>query len=179
MRKSLVAQCLAPALVVLTAVGAFHQFGVAQSPAPSSEAYAQSYVERLDSNAYNPVTLRLDQVSPEQAAQNVLAKYGAATDDSSRAQLREELTAAVAAAFDTRQEAREAELKALEEKVKKLRGIQERRSREKSRIVESRVEQLIREFEGVGWGGDSDSQLQGMTSVPEGQLSPFGVLQKK
>ena len=66
----------------------------------------------------------------------------------------DELTKVVSDQFDLRQESRERELKELEEHVRKLRELHQRRAKEKDQIVRDRVRQLLRDVDGLGWGDD-------------------------
>ncbi len=65
-----------------------------------------------------------------------------------------ELTKIVSEQFDIRQSFRESELKEVEEHVRKLRELHQRRAMEKDQIVRDRVRQLLRDVEGLGWGDD-------------------------
>jgi hypothetical protein len=57
--------------------------------------------------------------------------------------------------FDLRQKQRVMELDAMEKELNRLRAVHERREAEKEKIVIDRVQQLVREKEGLGWGDDS------------------------
>jgi hypothetical protein len=85
----------------------------------------------------------------------ILARYKATTDAGEKSKLAGELKTAVDAEFVFRQEAREKEIVALEERVKKIRDLQARRLAEKDRIVQARVDLLLREADGLGWGDNS------------------------
>ena len=54
--------------------------------------------------------------------------------------------------FDIRQERRMEELENLEQRVQKLRGTLETREKLKSDILKNRLDYLIREADGLGWG---------------------------
>jgi hypothetical protein len=96
--------------------------------------------------------------------QEILSKYMAAADDARRAKLVEELTLVAAMEFDSRQELRSQELKRLEEQLKKLRSLHDRRAKEKDEIVRDRVRHLLRDADGLGWGADRTA-----TGFPSGQ----------
>jgi len=76
--------------------------------------------------------------------------------------------------FDARQSAREKELKQLEDQLVKLKAAQSKRTAQKERIVKDRVQQLINNADGIGWGGDSPSegsfQFQAEPMNVEGQF---------
>lgn len=79
-------------------------------------------------------------------------QYRDTNDTSKRDEMRRELQKVVSAHFDHRQSERQKELVALEEEIKQLRIQHERRQNQKDRIVRDRIESLIREAEGLGWG---------------------------
>ena len=66
-----------------------------------------------------------------------------------------ELKSYVGAQFDQRQEGKARELKALEEQLAKLKEIHNKRTQQRDKIVADRVQQIIREVDGLGWGTDS------------------------
>jgi hypothetical protein len=53
--------------------------------------------------------------------------------------------------FEIRQKRHEADLKALEDQVKKLKDMVQKRKDNRREIVGKRLEQLVRETEGLGW----------------------------
>ena len=64
------------------------------------------------------------------------------------------LKTAVGEQFDQRQDSKLNELVALEEQIKKLKEIHNKRTLQRDQIVGDRVQQLIREVDGLGWGTD-------------------------
>ncbi len=91
----------------------------------------------------------------DDAVRTLLKTYGESEVDSERTKTAEELTQVVGQQFDLRQKSREAELNQLEEKLRKLRGIHARREQERDTIIRARVQQLLREQDGLGWGEDA------------------------
>lgn len=74
-----------------------------------------------------------------------------------RAPITRKLASVVEEQFDIRQQVRERELEALETRIQRLRDLHEKRADAKAEIVERRVEQLVRDAEGLGWSsGGSD-----------------------
>jgi hypothetical protein len=88
----------------------------------------------------------------EQATRQLLDQYRGAESAGDRSDILEKLSAAVRDQFEVRQQIREKELEALEVRVRKLRELHEKRQDARAEIVEQRVEQLVREAEGLGWG---------------------------
>ncbi len=126
---------------------------------------------------------RADQDREAESRKLVLA-YSQAEDEKQRAKILEDLTKVISENFDTRQEFRERELKALEEQVRKLRELQQRRAKEKDQIVRDRIRQLVRDSDGLGWGDDSNprSSSLGNNSAKsifvvgdDGRAQPFPV----
>jgi hypothetical protein len=88
----------------------------------------------------------------EVRTRKLLSDFSRTEDEKERAKVLNELTDVVSDQFDLRQEARERELRELEEHVRKLRELHQRRAKEKDQIVRDRVRQLLRDVEGLGWG---------------------------
>jgi hypothetical protein len=78
---------------------------------------------------------------------------------------------AVTKQFESRQEARSNELKALEEQLAKLKEKHAKRESMKDKIVSDRVEQLVDNVDGLGWGTDP------VPSGASGWMSP-GLLEQ-
>jgi len=93
----------------------------------------------------------------EAKTRGIISQYKATEDEKARDKLVDDLTAAVSEQFDARQEAREAELKQLEEQLRKLRELQARRAKAKEEIVRDRIRQLLRDADGLGWGADGSA----------------------
>jgi hypothetical protein len=62
--------------------------------------------------------------------------------------------------FEVRQSLRERQLAQLEAQLKRLRAVHEQREDQKDRIIEDRVEQLVREAQGLGWGELSEDFIK-------------------
>ena len=93
--------------------------------------------------------------------------YRATKDENERARIAKELPGLIAMQFDARQEARERELKQLEDQLQKLKELHAKRGQQKEQIIDERVRQLLREADGLGWGSD--------TEVPRGLSSGPGI----
>jgi hypothetical protein len=105
-----------------------------------------------------------------------LGKLTAETDAAKKADLEKEIKASLAKQFDARQEAREQELKNLEERVKQLRDLFDKRQKAKDEIVDTRFQELVRASSGLGWGDDAGGGPYGLNvlaaPVPVGL--PYG-----
>jgi len=81
-----------------------------------------------------------------------IADYAKTEGQDARKQQREQIAKALDRIFDIRQERRMEELETLEQRVQKLRGTLETREKLKSDILKNRLDYLIREADGLGWG---------------------------
>lgn len=90
-------------------------------------------------------------------AEESLANWKAAEDDAARDEAKEQLRSALEEIFSLRQQAHDREITELEEQVKQLREQLERRREKWEEIIGFRVEQLLREAEGLGWGAEPGS----------------------
>ena len=96
----------------------------------------------------------------------ILRKYSSTTDEAERTSLAASLHATVAKQFAARQVHRLKELQRLEEQLARLRSIHQRRDQERGRIVDARVQQLLRDADGLGWGSEGDSSNARKTDLP-------------
>jgi hypothetical protein len=105
----------------------------------------------------------------------IVAKFRNISDDEDRAVAGKALADAVTKQFTVRQQMREKQLEQLEEQVARLRGLQEQRTAQKDRIIADRVQQLIREATGLGWGETSDNFDFKFDVKVNSDALPFGV----
>ena len=87
----------------------------------------------------------------EGEAQNLLAKYTKSTDEKARAETRAALAKVLERQYDLRQKAAESEVAQLEAQVQRLRDLIQKRQQARQEIVQKRLDQLLREAEGLGW----------------------------
>jgi hypothetical protein len=74
-----------------------------------------------------------------------------ATSDAQRSDARTKLAENVGKQFDLRQKRHGLEIEALEAQIKKLRELVQKRQESRSEIISRRVDQIVRESEGLGW----------------------------
>lgn len=94
----------------------------------------------------------------EVAINRLVGGYASSTDEAKRTEIKAALVKNIEEQFALKQDAREEELKALEEQVKKLRDLQNQRQAQKDRIVNDRVQQLLNDAQGLGWGSVEGKQ---------------------
>jgi hypothetical protein len=88
----------------------------------------------------------------EMRVQQLLKEYQSSKEESKRKELVEQISKTVAHQFEEKQLIRERELKELEERVKELRTTHAKRESLKEKIIADRVQQLINNVDGMGWG---------------------------
>lgn len=95
-------------------------------------------------------------VSFDDETREVIEAYRRTDDEAEKARIAKALPELVGKEFDARQKIREHELKQLEEQLRKLQELHQRRAKQRDQIVEERVRQLLRDADGLGWGSDED-----------------------
>ncbi len=91
----------------------------------------------------------------EKQTRTLVDEYRASSDTGKRAIAKDDLTAVVNEHFALRQTSRQSELEELEKELNRLRALHERRQNQQDKIVADRVESLLREADGLGWGSSS------------------------
>jgi hypothetical protein len=81
-----------------------------------------------------------------------LDDYAKTEDQNARKKQKGDISKALDRIFAIRQDRRMQELETLEQRVQKLRGTLETREKLKSEILKNRLDYLIREADGLGWG---------------------------
>jgi len=99
----------------------------------------------------------------------LLEQLSETTDEKKKAELTKELTAEIEKSFDTDMKAREEEFSDLEQRVKKLRALLDRRSKAKSDIVALEVKVLVNEAEGLGFSEPSPRIMRGAKDKGRGR----------
>lgn len=95
-----------------------------------------------------------------------LGIYAQTDDQESRAKQREEIAKGLDKIFDLRQQQRVNDLRELEARVQKLKTTLDQRAKSKSEIVKKRLDYLIHEADGLGWGdGIPAPKRSGQTGV--------------
>ena len=102
----------------------------------------------------------------------LVEKYGQAKEAKDKSDIEKELARVVADHFALRQDIREKELLDLEDQLKRLRKVHDQRSAEKDRIVTDRVQQLLRESSGLGWGTDANGRRSDYQLHLDNQFAP-------
>jgi hypothetical protein len=139
----------------------------------------------------DPELMQLQQGDAElesQIQQAVQVYATANADDPNRGDIKQSIEDMLEKQFTLRQQRREREILQIEERVKKLREALDKRADAKSKIIERRINDLLTDAEGLGWGdaGPSAGGVYGGLSgagapgpayggpQPRGGGNPFG-----
>lgn len=88
----------------------------------------------------------------EQDVRSLTAQFAEVKDEQQRAGLKRKLSATLEKQFDTQQNLRELEVEQIEARLQKLRELINKRADSRRRIIDNRLEQLLNDAEGLGWG---------------------------
>jgi hypothetical protein len=86
-----------------------------------------------------------------QEASAMVRRLGQVKDEQTRDDIKQRLTKLLGDQFDLRQKRHEAEIRTLEAKVRELKDLVEKRQENRREIVANRLDQLLREAQGLGW----------------------------
>jgi hypothetical protein len=84
-------------------------------------------------------------------AGELVQKLESTDSESDRSDIKVKLTANLGKQFDSRQKRHGEEIKALEAKVKKLKDLVSKRQESREEIISRRLEQILRDSQGLGW----------------------------
>ncbi|HEV3004419.1 MAG TPA: hypothetical protein VGX78_08145 [Pirellulales bacterium] len=123
-------------------------------PVLAQVPYVQSlFVGQQPGGGHDEALTELAQLDAKlaQEAQQLIEQYAGATDDDGRAKLKDQLAQTIERQFEAQQKLRELEVSRIEARVKKLRNLIDKRNMAKRTIIDKRLDQLIRDAEGLGW----------------------------
>jgi len=106
----------------------------------------------------------------QQEIPKLLAKYGQTTDETERAKIKDGLSKVLAKLFDLQQKEREREIADIEGRVKRLREMLDKRTKARQSIISNRLDQLLREAEGLGWVEPAPGSMPGMPGMGAGGM---------
>ena len=85
-----------------------------------------------------------------QESEKLVKQLGKAEGEN-KDKIKSKLTDTLGKQFDVRQKRHEAEIAALEAQIKKLKEMVQKRQENRREIIGKRLDQLVREAEGLGW----------------------------
>jgi hypothetical protein len=95
--------------------------------------------------------LHNDESRLEEEARSLVGQYSASKDEGEQAKIRSKLSAVLEKQFDLQEKRRDLEVARLEAQLKKIRELMRKRADARQTIVEKRLDQLLREAQGLGW----------------------------
>ncbi len=95
--------------------------------------------------------IALQESALAQEANEIRHRLESATTDAQRSEVRAKLSENLGKQFDLRQKRHGLEIESLEAQVKKLRELVRKRQDSREEIISRRVDQVLREAEGLGW----------------------------
>ena len=84
-------------------------------------------------------------------AEQYAQQLAAAKSDSDRDKIKSQLAELLEKQFDQRQKRHEDEIKQLEAQIKKLKDLVEKRQENRREIISARLNQIVKESQGLGW----------------------------
>src|SRR5437899_1660981 len=87
----------------------------------------------------------------ESETSTLIAEYSRTEDESQRSKTKAKLAATLEKQFDLQQKRRDLEVARIEAQLKKLRDIMRKRGESRQTIIDKRLDQLLREADGLGW----------------------------
>lgn len=108
---------------------------------------------------------RTDGALAQETAQ-LTDRYAETEDAEKRSQIKAKLAELLTKHFEVQQQIREQELAAIEARVKKLRDVAQKRREAQQQIVNDRLEQLLREADGLGWTPPANSVSGSRPAAP-------------
>ncbi|HLJ10470.1 MAG TPA: hypothetical protein VKU82_04740 [Planctomycetaceae bacterium] len=116
-----------------------------------------------------------DEAALAHESQEMVSRYTESDNADEQKKIKGELRDALAKQFDVQRERRELELTRIEERVRKLREQIKKRNDARDTIIDRRLDQLINEAEGLGWGPNSGQAGKAnfyYSILPQGQQQP-------
>jgi hypothetical protein len=98
------------------------------------------------------LTLLSEESKAAEGGTRLMKEYAGTDNEDMRAKIKTKLGEALGKQFDLQQKRRELELSRLEARMKKVRDLMKKRSDARTTIIEKRLDQVLREAEGLGWG---------------------------
>ncbi len=95
--------------------------------------------------------LMQEEAAAEQHVAKLIETYAHTEGEAKRSGIKSDLSKVLEKEFDAQQKRRDLELKRVEERLKKVRELMEKRDRARRSIIDNRLDQLLREADGLGW----------------------------
>jgi hypothetical protein len=129
------------------------QWKILKAKQPSEAVVLLENVSSSQSYNYTPAA-----AGPKDSQAELLRRWKETKDEAERGKIKDELNKILATEFQDHLGQQEKEIAALEAKVQKLRGQLEVRRSKQEEIIDFRVQQLLRDAEGLGWGANINAE---------------------
>jgi uncharacterized protein YgbK (DUF1537 family) len=120
-------------------------------PGPPGAVVVGQQVQATDEQSDELAQLNALDAKLGQEADSLAKQLAESTDGKRRDEIKAKLQETLVEQFDTQQKVRELEVSRIEAKVKKLRDVISKRNDARRTIIEKRLDQLVREADGLGW----------------------------
>ena len=130
-------------------------------PRLAGEFEALGYSSSTPSQDREMAKLLGDEARLERQAAGLVAEYARTEDEKDRSKIKSRLSAVLEKQFDAQQNRRDLEVARIEAQLKKLRELMRKRSDARQTIIDKRLDQLVREAEGLGWTAPAGPQAVG------------------
>jgi hypothetical protein len=155
---------------VVMLVALLAQVASAEEPKKSDEPVRTTTTNTPYSRGYAPATGEYGEMggygwygmeSDTRGTKQLVDRWKAAREASERDKIEKSLHESLTTEFTQRLAAHEREIKQLEEKVRQLRDRLSLRREKQDEIVEHRLQQILREAQGLGWGSEEVGNFGG------------------
>src|SRR5438045_1190600 len=100
----------------------------------------------------------LEETRVGEEAATLLSQFARTEDEEARAAIKSKLSGVLEKQFDLQQKRRQQEVARIEAQLKKLKDLIRKRSEARQTIIDKRLDQLLREAEGLGWTSESEGK---------------------
>ena len=130
---------------------AANPFGVDPALAPGQDFYTPQLISPQGGQDPEMQKLLAAEGKSQREADGLVKEYTRKDNEREREAVKLKLADVLGKQFDAQQKRRDAELARLEAQVKKLRDLMKKRGDARQSIVNNRLDQLIRDADGLGW----------------------------
>jgi hypothetical protein len=113
-----------------------------------------------------------EEAAAEQQVAKLVEAYSHAEGESARSGIKSNLSSTLEKEFDLQQKRRDLELKRVEERLRNVRELMKKRNDARRSIIDNRLDQLLREADGLGWTPPAGMNLHrpgyGSSMMPKG-----------
>jgi hypothetical protein len=92
-----------------------------------------------------------EEATAEREVASLIESYAHTEGDRERSKIKSKVATALEKEFDLQQKRRDLELARVEARLKKVRELMKKRSEARQSIIDKRLDQLLREADGLGW----------------------------